>query len=257
MNMKLDKFLLPSRKLGNARTIRVYYPEDKSKRYPVLYVHDGEFCFRKDTPAEYESMELDLALEKAGKRLIIVTIEAMPWQIRTREYSPFPWVGEARQHLPEGQELGDVYIDWLVDVVKPFIDKQYTTLSDRDHTFMLGCSLGALISLYASVKYGDVFKKIGLLSLASWGNQKAILDYCSTHQQSLRASYFMRVGTSEGAPRNMLSLADCYVPLNLEVRDHLLSLGIKNLDFKINQGRFHKTAEWAKDMPDFISWLFK
>jgi predicted alpha/beta superfamily hydrolase len=87
--MKLDKFLLPSRKLGNARTIRVYYPEDKSKRYPVLYVHDGEFCFRKDTPADYESMELDLALEKTGKQLIIVTIEAMHWQIRTREYSPF------------------------------------------------------------------------------------------------------------------------------------------------------------------------
>jgi predicted alpha/beta superfamily hydrolase len=57
--MKLDCFPLASKSLGNSRKICVLYPEDSSKKYPVLYVHDGEYCFRLDTPGSSESMELD------------------------------------------------------------------------------------------------------------------------------------------------------------------------------------------------------
>jgi predicted alpha/beta superfamily hydrolase len=103
MKMKLDTFLLSSPELGNTRKIRVYYPDDSTKRYPVLYVHDGEFCFREDTPPSYECLELDKALEATARNLIIVSVEAMPWQIRTREYSPFPWIGEAQKHLPRAR----------------------------------------------------------------------------------------------------------------------------------------------------------
>jgi predicted alpha/beta superfamily hydrolase len=258
MKMKLDTFLLSSLELGNTRKIRVYYPDDSTKRYPVLYVHDGEFCFREDTPPSYECLELDKALEATARNLIIVSVEAMPWQIRTREYSPFPWIGEAQKHLPAGQELGDVYLEWLISCVKPLIDSKYPSYTDYQHTYMMGCSLGALISIYASAKYANLFSKIGLFSLASWGNHKALLDYLSSKQKDLNADYFIRVGDAEGTPRDLHnSLANCYVPLNVDVVNHLTKLGIKNLDFKINQGRFHKTFEWAKDMPAFISWLFK
>ncbi len=123
---------------------------------------------------------------------------------------------------------------------------------------MMGCSLGALISIYASAKYANLFSKIGLFSLASWGNHKALLDYLSFRQKDLHASYFIRVGDAEGTPRDLhKSLVNCYVPLNEDVVNHLTDLGVKNLDFKVNPGRFHKTIEWAKDMPEFISWLFK
>ncbi len=258
MKMKLDTFLLSSPELGNTRKIRVYHPDDLTKRYPVLYVHDGEFCFREDTPPSYECLELDKALEATARNLIIVSVEAMPWQIRTREYSPFPWIGEAQKHLPPGQELGDVYLEWLINCVKPLIDSKYPSYTDYQHTYMMGCSLGAVISIYASAKYANIFSKIGLFSLASWGNHKALLDYLSSKQKDLNADYFIRVGDAEGTPRDLHnSLANCYVPLNVDVVNHLTKLGIKNLDFKINQGRFHKTFEWAKDMPEFISWLFK
>ncbi|MDY0345907.1 MAG: alpha/beta hydrolase-fold protein [Bacilli bacterium] len=255
--MNLDTFLLSSSALGNTRKIRVYYPDDLTKRYPVLYVHDGEFCFREDTPLSYECLELDIALKTVAQDLIIVSIEAMPWQIRTREYSPFPWIDEAQKYLPAGQELGDVYLEWLINNVKPLIESKYPVYTDYQHTYMMGCSLGALISIYASAKYANLFSKIGLFSLASWGNHKALLDYLSYRQKDLHASYFIRVGDAEGTPRDLhKSLVNCYVPLNEDVVNHLTDLGVKNLDFKVNPGRFHKTIEWAKDMPEFISWLF-
>lgn len=255
--MKLDKFSFYVPELNDYRVIRVLYPEDRSKRYPVLYVHDGTYCFRKDTPPSYECMSLDEALQNQSREMIVVTIEAPEWQERTKDYSPFYWVGEAASHLPQGQQRGEVYISFIVHVLKPFIDTKYPSNPSYLTTYMLGCSLGAQISLYASCAFPNVFSKIGLCSLASWGNQKAMLDYIRSHHPNINTSYFMRVGTNEGTPRNFVSLKDCYVRISQEIKNCLTDEIKVAVDFKINPGRQHKTAEWAKDMPDFINFLFK
>lgn len=257
MNYQLSKFVLQSNRLGNSRLIRVLCPIDTTKRYPVLYVHDGEYCFRLDTPSECECMSLDKALETTGHEMIIVTIEAMQWQKRTKEYSPFPWSKDAEKYLHPGEEEGDIYLDWLINEVKPLIDRTFPTLTDFKNTFLLGCSLGALISLYASVKYPYVFSKVGLMSLASWGNEPALLDLISTSNINKSIAYFMRVGTEEGTPRDLINLGPCYVKINENAYATLRKHGVNNIDFAINPGRRHKTIEWEKDMPRFISWLFE
>jgi len=254
--MKLDTFELTSLELGNSRKIRVLSPEEDGV-YPVLYVHDGAFCFRKDTPQESECLSIDKVLEEKRLALIVVSIEAMDWMTRTREYSPFPWIGEAEQYLKNGEEEGMKYIDWIVKSVRPYINQHYKTKTDYSNTFMLGCSLGAQMSVFASARYPKIFSKIGCFSLADWGNEKAFLDFILKAPLPIATSYFIRVGTSEGEPRNMASLGECYENISRNLAKTLREKGIRDLDFKVNEGRHHKTAEWEKDIPSFIDWLFK
>jgi predicted alpha/beta superfamily hydrolase len=253
--MKLDHFSLTCPALNNSQSIRVFYPDNRAKHYPVLYVHDGEFCFRRDTPKDYESMELDLALGQ--REMIIVSIAAQPGAERTREYSPFPWVNEAQKYLHPGEEKGDVYLSWVVQELLPYIESHYPALKGRDNTFMLGCSLGAVITAYASAKYSAFFSRFGLCSLASWGNEEALLAQIKKSKILAKSHYFIRVGGNEGVPRDLLSLGECYPRLAQDFVSLLRQKRVATIDFKLNPGRRHKTIEWAKDMPDFIDFLLK
>ncbi len=253
--MKLDCFPLASKSLGNSRKIRVLYPEDSSKKYPVLYVHDGEYCFRLDTPGSSESMELDKAL--GSHEMVIVSLAAQEWRTRTREYSPFPWVGEARKYLRPGEEEGVTYLEWLICEVMPYIEAHYPVKKGRENAFMLGCSLGAVLSIYASAKYPTIFSRFGSCSLASWGNEKALLSALEQAEVPAETRFFIRVGSEEGIPRDLASLGCCYPRLSEELVSMLQKKGLKKVDYRLNEGRQHKTAEWAKDMPDFIDFLFK
>ena len=253
--MKLDKFLFASRSLGNERTVRVLYPENSSIRYPVLYVHDGLAAFRRDTPASWECFSFDEALEKIHQDLIIVAIEAKEPLIRTREYSPFPWVGEANKYLHSGEEEGDLYLEWLLQDLKPFIDSHYQTLTDRSHTFMFGTSLGGLISVYAASKHPETFSKIGCFSLASWGNERALLSFVKASNINQGTSFFIRVGEKEGIPRDLVSLGACYPRLSENLVSLLKEKG-SAVDFARNPLNRHCTKDWEKDVPSFLEWLF-
>jgi predicted alpha/beta superfamily hydrolase len=253
--MKLDHFSFSSEALGNSRMIRVLYPEDTRRHYPVLYVHDGEFAFRRDTPKDYESMELDLALAK--REMIIVSIAAQEWQARTREYSPFPWVNEAEKYLHPGEEEGQLYLEWLIRELMPYVESHYPVKKGRENTFMLGCSLGAVITAYASGAYPNLFSKFGLCSLASWGNEGAFLSFLQKTNIPAKTHYFVRVGSEEGIPRDLTSLGTCYPALAEDFVSLLKQKGITDIDFKLNEGFHHKTIAWSKDMPAFIDFLFK
>lgn len=253
--MKLDKFPFASDSLGNSRLIRVLYPDDLRKRYPVLYVHDGMCAFRKDTPLSWESFDIDGALKRTHHEMIVVSLEAQNAPIRTAEYSPFSWINEARKYLAEGQEKGELYLSWLFSEVKPYIDAHYKTLKDREHTYMYGTSLGAVISVYAAARYPGLLKKVGCGSLASWGNEPAFLAYLRQASLPSDLGFFIRVGTSEGIPRDLTSLGECYPRLSGDLRGLLLEKGLKDVDFAINPNRKHCTKDWALDMDAFITWL--
>lgn len=255
--MKLDYHVFASASLGNSRRVKILYPETQEGRYPVLYVHDGEYAFRKDTPESYECLSLDKALEKIQKKMIIVALPAMEWQKRTREYSPFPWIDEAKKYLSPGEEEGKKYLKFLTSEVMPYIEDNYPVLKGRENTYMLGCSLGAVITCYASAAYASLFSEFGLFSLASWGNEKALLLYLDEHRPPKDSSYFIRTGENEGIPRDLKTLGCCYPKLAEDLVAELRKDGISAIDFALNPGRAHKTAEWEKDMPDFLSFLFR
>lgn len=255
--MSLQKIEFYSKRLQNKRSVRIFCPEDLTRSYPVLYVHDGEYCFHLDTPDNYDCMGLDRALALTHHELIVVAISALEWQTRTQEYSPFPWMGEAEQYLHPGEEKGAAYLDFVMEEIKPYIESHYPVKRGRKNTFMLGCSLGAVISIYASARFPASFSRIGCCSLASWGNEDAFLDYLRKNQPDPQTRYFIRVGLNEGVPRNLLRLGNCYPKMSEDLVQVLQELGVTSIDFKENLSRAHKTCEWEKDMPSFMDWLFK
>lgn len=161
-----------------ARNVDVWLPPDhgQGRRYPVLYMHDGQNIFEPISSYGGVAWEVDKAvarLVEAGKipSMIVVGV----WNngdMRWREYMPqkvFEAAGferrrEAVLERAGGEPISDAYLRFLVEEVKPFVDANYPTLPDQRNTFIMGSSMGGLISLYAISQYPDVFYGAGCVS---------------------------------------------------------------------------------------------
>jgi len=72
-----------------------------------------------------------------------------------------------RERLDEtydGGALGDQYLKFIVEELKPIVDSNFDTLPDKANTFMLGSSMGGIISIYAMAEYPKVFGGVACLS---------------------------------------------------------------------------------------------
>jgi enterochelin esterase-like enzyme len=167
------------------RNIDVWLPEgyDPSKKYAVLYMHDGQMLFDSTQTWNKQAWDVDdvaARLISTGKikDLIIVGI----WnggQTRHQDYFPqlpFEQMSAAEKDtvVAQLQSAGrtkevfrprsDNYLKFIVKELKPFIDKHYSVKTDRENTFIAGSSMGGLISLYALCEYPDVFGGAACLS---------------------------------------------------------------------------------------------
>jgi predicted alpha/beta superfamily hydrolase len=144
------------------------YHDSPSLRFPVIYMHDGQNLFDPKTSfigvdwGIDEAMR-DLTAARRGRAAIVVGIWNTPQ--RSQEYMP----QRALEMLPaqlrrRRDPLSDRYLKFLVEEVKPFIDDHHRTLADRENTFVMGSSMGGLISLYAVCEYPRVFAGAGCLS---------------------------------------------------------------------------------------------
>jgi enterochelin esterase-like enzyme len=143
-------------------------------RHAVLYMHDGQNLFDRKTAGYGMEWEIDETLdrlirEKKVRPTIVVGIWNTPK--RLREYVPskafahlLPKYMEQVRGLYGGDPLSDGYLKFLVDELKPAIDKRFRVKSDRAHTAIMGSSMGALISLYAIDEYPQVFGSAGMVS---------------------------------------------------------------------------------------------
>jgi predicted alpha/beta superfamily hydrolase len=160
------------------RNVDVWHPPEYEKsdiRHPVLYMHDGQNIF--DHPAAFggESWRVDLAMNQLieeGKVRGALVVGVWNSPTRWREYMPQkPYEAPALQkhhrfilERAGGPPVSDFYLKFLVEELKPFIDKRYRTLPDRQNTFVMGSSMGGLISLYAISEYPQVFGGAGCVS---------------------------------------------------------------------------------------------
>lgn len=161
-----------------ARNIVVWLPpgyeSETNRRYSVLYAHDGQNLFDPHTAFAGVDWGLDqtlsrlLALEEIRQTLVVGV-----WNTpqRYREYDPQQVFERYLSHdeqdaylLEYGRPLSDRYLQFLVEELKPFIDREYRTLPGRGDTFLLGSSMGGLISLYGLCEYPEVFGGAGCLS---------------------------------------------------------------------------------------------
>ncbi len=186
---------LPSRYVASRR-IDVWLPPgydaDTDRRYPVLYMHDGQNLF--DPKHTYAGV--DWGVDEAMTRLIaegevrpaiVVGIWNSPK--RFAEYMPQKAVtgdsiatGVAEYPpMPARDMLGDAYLRYIVEDVKPAIDRGFRTLPGRDDTFVMGSSMGGLISLYAIAEYPQVFGGAGALSTHWPAGDGAMVDWFGAH----------------------------------------------------------------------------
>ncbi len=158
-------FLMPQ--LNCSRKIWVYLPASytalKGKTYPVIYMQDAQNLFNEQTAAfgEWGVDEcLDSLQKQLNKEYIIVGIDN-GGEKRTNEYNPY-------DNEKYGKGEGSAYVDFIVQTLKPFIDKRFRTQKDVAHTTVAGSSMGGLIAFYAVIKYPDVFGSAGVFSPSLW-----------------------------------------------------------------------------------------
>ena len=168
-----------------ARNVDVWVPpeyeEASNRRFPVIYMHDGQNLF--DPQSSFigvhwgidEAMR-DLTAARRARAAIVVGIWNTPQ--RSQEYMPQRALEMLPVQLRRRQNpLSDRYLKYLVEEVKPFIDDHYRTLADRENTFVMGSSMGGLISLYAVCEYPRVFEGAGCLSPHWPAARGVVVDY--------------------------------------------------------------------------------
>lgn len=201
------------------RQIEVLLPADydPSKTYDVLYMHDGQNVFNQHTAFAGVAWEVQWPVRRLMNQgrirpVIIVAIWNSP--LRMREYMPAKpkelIQKKTYHHDWEGEPLSDEYLKFLVEELKPFIDDTYSTNPERESTFIMGSSMGGLISLYALAEYPEVFGGAACIS-THWpaldgifleyvarytpppGNHKLYFDYGTATLDSVYEPYQLRV----------------------------------------------------------------
>ncbi len=183
-----------SPELGNARDIDIYLPpsyQGSGRHYPVAYMHDGQNLF--DHALSFAgAWHVDETMERVareGLEAIVVGVANMG-PARIDEYSPFR---DGRL----GGGRGDAYVQFLAGTLKPLIDAQFRTRRDREHTGIIGSSMGGLISLYGFLRRPDVFGFAGVMSPSLWFARGAMFDLVREIPR-WSGRVYLDTGTGEG-----------------------------------------------------------
>ena len=189
---QVSTFTLESPQLLTAKRIWLYLPKNYStstKKYPVIYMHDGQNLFDAKTSFAGE-WNIDEKLDSINAQVIVVGIENT--EKRTDELTPFV-------NARHGGGKANDYLDFIVNTLKPKIDATYRTKTNPRNTMMIGSSLGGMTSFYALLKFPHVFGKAGVFSPAFWFNREELVDLLKQTKKFDAKIYFLH-GDNEGDP---------------------------------------------------------
>lgn len=239
-----NDFFMPQ--LGRNRRIRLFLPSnyvDTSGDYPVLYMHDGQnlFSASESFAGEWEVDEALINFEDEGYNGAIVVAIDNGGSYRIDEYTP--WAN------PDyGGGDGDAYIEFIVNTLKPYVDENYRTLSNRENTGIMGSSLGGLISHYGGMKYQNVFSKVGVFSPSYWFTSD-IYDFTAAQGHSADMKFYFLAGGQESA-----SLQQDVNTMIETMEGNGFSESETHFKFVAN-GQ-HSEWFWAQEFPDAFEWLY-
>lgn len=240
-----NTFAMPQ--LGRTRRVLIYLPNnytiDSLSHYPVIYMHDGQNVFDAATSFAGEwGVDETLSLQEinGGKGVIVVAIDNS--SDRIAEYTPY-------QNSQYGGGEGDKYVDFIVQTLKPYIDANFRTLSNRQNTAIIGSSLGGLISLYAAVKYQDVFSKVGVFSPAYWINKDLLQNYIinTGYKQPLRIYTLGGKNESQSLVGDISDIENTLTQAGFDVTQRKVSIH--------NDGA-HSEWYWKREFGAAYQWLF-
>ena len=239
-------FVIPQ--LNRKRRIWIYLPKGyaaSSKTYPVLYMQDGQNLFNEQTASfgEWGVDECLDSLQKAtGKECIVVGIDN-GGNFRINEYAPYSF----EQNKTKINAEGKLYVDFLANTLKPYIDAKYRTKKTFEHTFIAGSSMGALISLYATIQYPQVFGSVGIFSPSFWTAKEMYVDAAVFKNPNQLNLYFYAGGKESFAMLDdMNKMADVFAnKTNMKIFRTVTQIGQ------------HSEKYWQLAFPDFYAWLMK
>ena len=244
----------PSR-FVRARDVRVWLPPgygaDRARRYPVLYFHDGNNVLDAATSfkgVEWGADETAGRLIRAGalRPFILVAVDNTP--DRMAEYTPAP---DARHG--GGQAAG--YERFLVEELKPFMDRSYRTLPGPNATGLVGSSLGALVSLDLALRRPDRFGLVGCISPAAWWAERDIVRRAAAAGKGTALRIWLDVGTAEGTEK---AGTKEWLEDTRALREALLTRGWRegaDLHYEEVEGAVHDEGAWAARLDRILLFL--
>jgi enterochelin esterase-like enzyme len=245
----------------NPRHVDVWLPAryDPNRRYAVLYMHDGQMLFDARTTWNQQSWEVAPTMDRLQREgRIADTLVVGIWndgERRRSEYFP----QKALVHVPEaaradytrrhlaGQPRADAYLRFVVEELKPLIDARYATRPGRESTFVMGSSMGGLISLYALAEYPQVFGGAAALS-THWpgdtGHNAAVALGVFTY---LRDRLVPKPGQRLYMDHGTTELDAIYAPYQgfVDVLMRQNGWTVANLSSRVFEGTGHNEREWA------------
>ncbi|NCC50463.1 MAG: hypothetical protein EOM20_04520 [Spartobacteria bacterium] len=222
----------------SARYVRVYIPrnyqQNNWKHYPVLYMHDGQNDFRPGGVFGCWDAEItadDMISLGLMRETLIVAVDNT--DNRLQEYLA------PTDSYSGNTGTADLYLKFLADNVKPYMDWNYRTLPDQENTATLGSSFGGIVSIYLGLG-SNVFGKVGVMSPSFWAVPNFIEQYIEQGDSSGLRIY-LDCGTDEDGGGD----ADMF-PLVWEVYNLLMADGhVVNDTLNVQIGCGHPHSEWA------------
>ena len=273
----LERYVDFKSRFVEPRTVSVWLPDSYTvgDSTDVVYMHDGQMLFDATTTWNRQEWQVDevtsrMIAHDSIRKCIVVGIDNTDQ--RLSEYYPAKtWryvATDSRDGKSEKDILGDAYLRFLVEEVKPFIDEHYKPLTSREHTFLMGSSMGGLISLYGLCEYPQVFGGAACLSshlsMAHlpigdpdvWGESetwaRGFCDYVNGHLPPANSCIvYMDHGTK--------SIDADYSPYQEKIDKVFRHKGwdAEHYQTRVFEGHSHKESDWAKRLDQPLYFLLR
>jgi predicted alpha/beta superfamily hydrolase len=252
----LDEVYSPQ--LHNSRDVFVHLPPSyaySSKHYPVLYMHDGQNLFDAVTSFTGE-WQVDETMQTLSKEKLEAIVVGLPniGKERIHEYAPF-------NNSRFGAGKGDRYGEFILDTVKPLIDRDFRTLPKA--TGIMGSSMGGLISLYLFFRFPQEFTFAGVMSPSLWFANGQIVPFVADapyvpgklyldigHRERVgwmdRIKHPTSMGVRSASVQSMSEL--------LQAKGYHFG---RNFKFVTDEYGEHNEASWARRLPDALRFLLR
>ena len=246
-----------SRILRNRRDILVYLPvgyrRNRRLRYPVLYLQDGQNVFDAATAFSQVEWGVDEAAQRLiRKRLIepiIIVAVANTGEDRIHEYAPTRGViDEEAKRKKRSRGLAKKYGRFLIEELKPYIDKTYRTKTEAKYTGLAGSSLGGLLTMCLGLWFPNVFSRLAVMSPSIWWDKQVIIGMVESLEGKLPLKICLDTGTHEPGWERARTLRDALVEKSWRLHD--------DLHYTEAEGADHSEGAWAARVDPMLRFLF-
>ena len=261
-------------------TVWIWFPPEydatTDQRFPVLYMHDGQNLFDKAMTAYNQAWRMDGAIARMARQgdlrsWVVVGVQSpksryralFPQKIFSRLPADFQKrVADLEDGGPKGEFAGDAYLKFIVDTVKPRVDREFRTLKDPEDTAVMGSSMGGLMAFYAMAEYPQIFGQAAAVSMhvgLAMSSEKGV-DHAMVAKDAAEAfrDYLTTSKMEPGANRLYIdhgtgTLDGSYGPYSAALVPVLEEAGWKDPDFMFRTyaGAEHNETAWAQrvDIP--------